>query len=731
MEFTGYLNNFTSGELGPDVWERSDLAQYATGCAEAFNFLGLPTGPNASRGGLLDVGSPKAQDKARRSFPWLRGDGEGLVLEFGDLYARVWTARGAKVLNGGTHVEFAQPYSEADLASLRLHQIGDIGLVTSASGLLFIVIKRLSDISWTAGTYDLRDGPWLAENSDETKTLAMTLAGSTWTATASAAMFTAAHVGATFRIRPPGGFPGYRSWAPNTASTAGDLWISAGRVYENITGATTGNTPPAHDRGEVSDGGVSWAFRHDGAGIFKITGYSSSTVVTGEAVTELPLASGDVTSNWSEVALSAAKGWPTALAAVREERLVLAASTPTAPDTIYLSQTAGFDANGASFKPGLGTGEVADDDAVRVGVGDKRARVVWLVDAINLIAGTTDGEYVVSGETVEDPLTPAGSKPRRISGHGSSDVPPVVVQGPPVLLLHVARGGTTLRELQLSGGVIEPQGRDLSILAQHVFGLGVKEMAWCRPDNHLWLRLADDSLACLTYHFEHGVLGVRRQPIAGGWKVEGLCASPDPDGRDRLHVAGYRTKGGSPQRANFVLATREAGVWADCAQQYSGAATTTITGLSRLAGEAVAVIADGARVSGLTVSGGGSLNLPNPAEEVTVGLPMLRRLKSLPLDPDRSGGMTGKKTLPTHAWVSFRCVEAQVYAQPEDDPDETTIYSETISSTRPSDLVPVVRRKREKVALNTNADRDIRIVAETSEPFDLIIDAFRYVVEAQ
>lgn len=730
MQQSGYINNFNSGELGPDAWERSDLQQSGSGCAEAFNFIGLVAGPNASRGGFRDAGSPKSQTTARRHFPWTRGDGEGLVLEFGHLYARVWTARGAKVLNAGVHVEFAHGYSEADLASLRLHQIGDIGLLTSSTGLLFVVVKRASDTSWLSGVYDLRDGPWLPENSDDAKTLTMTLAGSTWTATAASAMFTASHVGATFRIRPPGGFPGYKSWAPNTATTVGDKWISAGRVYENVAGTTTGNTPPAHDRGEVSDGAVTWEFVHDGAGIFKVTGYTSTTVVTGVAVSELPLASGEVTSNWAEVAFSAAKGWPTALAAVREERLALAA-TLLSPDLIHLSQTAGFDANGATFKPGLGTGEVADDDAVRVGVGDKRARIVWMVDGINLIVGTTDAEYVVSGETVEDPLTPAGSKPRRISGHGSADVMPVVVQGPPVLLLHVARGGQTLRELQLSGGVIEPGGRDLSVLAGHIFGLGVKEMAWSRPDNNLWLRLADDSLACLTYHFEHGVLGARRQPLAGGWKVEGLCTSPDPNGRDRLHVAAYRTKSGSAQRAHFVLAPREDGVFADCAQQYAGAATTTISGLSRLAGEAVVVVADGAKVTGRTVSGGGTITLPAAATAVTVGLPLQRRFKSLPLDPGRDGGMTGKKTRPTHCWVSLRCAEATVKAEPEDDPDGATIYSETVSSRRPSDVIPVVRRKREKVFLGSPADRDIRIVVETSEPFDLVIDALRYVVDAQ
>lgn len=728
---SGYLNTFVSGEIGPDAAERSDMAQYQSGCAEAFNFVGLAQGPNASRGGFLDVGDAKNQDIPHRKFTWLRGDGEGLVLEFGHLYARIWTARGAKVLTGGGgHVEFTHPFSQSSLPNLRLHQIGDIALVSSRDGDVFQVIKRLSDTSWTCGFYDFRDGPWMPENADIDKELTLThLGGVLWSIATNFDVFTAAHVGATFRIRPQGGFPGYQSWAPNTAFTAGAFVISAGRVYENTSGATSGNTPPNHDRGVVNDGGIDWTFSHDGAGIVLVTGVTNARAAAVTALTGLPVSTGETTTSWAECAFSGAQGFPTALAAVREERLVLAASL-TFPDILHASQTAGFDASGVSFKPGLGTGEVADDDAVRVGVGDKRARIVWMVDGINLIVGTTDAEYIVSGETVEDPLTPAGSKPRRISGHGSSDVMPVVVQGPPILLLHVARGGQTLRELQLSGGVIEPEGRDLSILSQHVFGLGVLEMAWQRPDNILWLRLADDSLAALTYHFEHGVLGVRRQPLAGGWKVEGLATSPDPDGRDRLHVAAYRDKDGSDQRACWVLSPRTAGVFIDSALQYSGSPATTISGLGRLEDEAVTVLADGAAVTGKTVNGG-SITLDEPASEVTVGLPLQRRFKTLALDPARDGSATGKKARITHGWVSFRCAEATVSAEPEDDPDETTVYFETISSRRPGDLVPVVRRKRDKVFFGTNADRDVRIVVETAAPFDLIIDAIRYVADVQ
>jgi hypothetical protein len=112
---------------------------------------------------------------------------------------------------------------------------------------------------------------------------------------------------------------------------------------------------------------------------------------------------------------------------------------------------------------------------------------------------------------------------------------------------------------------------------------------WCleRPDNNLWILLADGGLACLTYHYEHQVIGARRQQLRPASRPRG-CVSPDPDGRDRLHVAGVRTKSGSPQRHHLVLARREEGMFMDCAAVPGRANITTVSGLGHLEGETVA-----------------------------------------------------------------------------------------------------------------------------------------------
>lgn len=730
-KLAGLNNSNASGEIAPEAWERSDLAQLQTGCEAAFNMIGLATGPAVSRGGLYHRGLPKFEAKVRRTFPWLRADGEGLVVEFGELYFRIWTARGAPIeTTPGSGVPYEAPhtYSEADLAGLRLYQVGDVGYITSRDGLLFTIIKHFADNNWGFSAYDLRDGPWLAENTTAAHHLTFTaLGGASWQIDADFSAFLASHVGSTLRIRPAGGGPGLNTWSPATASGGGENRISVGRVYES-GGGTTGNTPPTHDQGTVSDGGVDWTFLHDGSGYLRIDAFTSTTRVTATAMVGLPLLTGETSPNFSFCAFSTPAGWPTALACVREERLVLGA-TRGAPDILHFSRTAGFTPDFADFKPGLGTGLVVDDDAGKVAVGERRARVVWAVDALGLIVGTTDAEYVVSGATLDDPLSPASVKPRRLSGYGSADVMPVVVQGPPILLIHAAKGGTTVRELQLAAQGDGTAGRDLSILSQHVWGLGIVTWAWSRPDNNLWVQLADGSLACLTYHFEHGVLGVRRQPLPGGWKVEDLCCSPGPDGADRLTVAAWRDKPGvGLQRAHAVLAPRADAMFLDFAETYVGAPTATVSGLDHFNGEAVGVLADGAFIDGLSVSGG-TVTLPDPASSIAVGLRLLRRFKSLPFDPDRDGLPIAKVSRATECYVVLGCVEAMVRAEPQDEPDARPIPGTLVLQRRAEDTVPVVRRKRQKVALGSGADRDVRVIIETDKPFDLQVYALRPLYE--
>jgi hypothetical protein len=71
----------------------------------------------------------------------------------------------------------------------------------------------------------------------------------------------------------------------------------------------------------------------------------------------------------------------------------------------------------------------------------------------------------------------------------------------------------------------------------------------------------------------------------------------------------------------------------DCGLQYSGLATSSVSGLDHLNGATVFILADGS-VQKRQVVAGGSVTLQYPASIVTVGLPYVAQLETLCLEPD-------------------------------------------------------------------------------------------------
>lgn len=716
-----YANAFTAGEIGPNAWERSDLQQHARGCAEALNMLGGVTGPLFSRGPFLDRGAALNQDTAVRVIRFARSTSDALVLEIGDLETKVWTTAGDPVLSGGLPYSFATPWAAADLDELRFKQVGDVLYVTRRDGEATVSLIRQADDNWSYSTYDFRAGPWLGENPNTGPTLALN-AGPT-TATSSTAVFQPGHVGSLIRYRESDGNPGQRQWVAEKAFAVGEFCTYDGRVYERVAGGTggdTGTTPPLHQKGDVSDGKLIWRFKHDGAGVLRITSYVSATVVNVSVVTAGPAVTS--TSFWSLQAYSGVQGYPRALAEDREERLCFA-STLLQPGMVDMTRTAGFGPAYGDFKPNMGTGRVVDDDAVRLDVGGG-SRVIWLASASALIAGCTDGEYIVSGSTLDDPITPDGRASRRVSSFGNADVMPLMVQGPPPVILHVLRSRTVLRETRI-GFDQTVESRELSVLAHHIFDRGVAEMAWQEPDNIVWIRLDDGGLAAMTYHLEHQVVGATRMALPDGWRVESLCTAPNAEGGDVLFMAVAREKDEETQRRIWRLERRRSdGVFIDGALSYAGAPATVLTGLDHLEGETLQVVAEGARLADAVVTDG-EITLSEAVTAATVGFPMRRRFESLPLDMEGVGSTNARSITATHAVVVATGVVFKVGTDVADSAQEVVARA-------PEELAALgVKRVRERVNLGGGASRDRRLVMECAEPFDFIIHAYRLEADVQ
>ena len=86
-EFT--QRSFGSGEVGPAIYPRADMAAYATGLRTARNVYGRRHGGLDNRSGTVHLGEVYDSTKAVRLIPFVFSDDQTYVLEFGDEHMRV------------------------------------------------------------------------------------------------------------------------------------------------------------------------------------------------------------------------------------------------------------------------------------------------------------------------------------------------------------------------------------------------------------------------------------------------------------------------------------------------------------------------------------------------------------------------------------------------------------------------------------------------------------------
>ena len=91
-------SSFNAGELSPTLDGRVDLAKYANGCAKMENFYPLVQGGARKRSGTRFVSEVKNSANLTRLIPFEFGTTQAYILEFGNLYMRVYK-------DGGTVLE--------------------------------------------------------------------------------------------------------------------------------------------------------------------------------------------------------------------------------------------------------------------------------------------------------------------------------------------------------------------------------------------------------------------------------------------------------------------------------------------------------------------------------------------------------------------------------------------------------------------------------------------------
>jgi hypothetical protein len=210
--------------------------------------------------------------------------------------------------------------------------------------------------------------------------------------------------------------------------------------------------------------------------------------------------------------------------------------------------------------------------------------------------------------------------------------------------------------------------------------------------------------------------------------VEDICVLPEED-QDALYLVIKRTIDGDDQRYIERMESRVvnddddfnlAAFFVDAGATYDGSATDTITGLAHLAGERVAVLADGVVASNgrddvtLTVSSGGSLDLPTEASVVHIGLPIpYADLETLSLDVEGSSIRDKRKIIKSVSLIIERSRQNFLAG-----PDAASLVEQDLEAT---EVETDVKTGIAQVTIPTSWAPDGRVLIRHDKPTPLTI----------
>lgn len=578
-------SSFNAGELSPNLYAHVDLAKYHSGVALARNFFVDYRGGLSTRPGFAFCAQAKISSKDVRLIPFQFSVVQTYMLEFGDLYMRVYIA-GAPVLETAkaiTGITLANPgvvnvaahgYSTGDTVYFlvagmtQLNQVTGIVNVVDANhfsltDLFGAAINTTSYSAFTSGTvarvFTLTT-PYLAEDLFDLKFVQ------------SADTMTITHVGYVERNLTR---TGHAAWTLNTV-TIGSTQVApvptsatptaVGTVdYKYVITAvnaagdeSVASTPldcPAAVNISTTAGSVTlvWAAAAGAAfyNVYKAQPAVGSTVPSGVNfgfigdTTGLSFVDSNIIPDFvttPPLNANPLSGNNPGTVAYFQQRRVYAGSA-NFPETLWMSQPGSFN----NFDV---TNPVADDNAITATLISNQVNNIKHMIAMpgGLICLTGYGAWQVSGGGSNAPITAVPQ-----AYNGCSDVPPIVINED--IIYNQARG-SVIRDLTYNYYTNIYTGTDISVLANHLLiGRTITSWGYAEdPFKVIWATTSDGDLLSLTYLKDQQVYGFGHSDTAGLFK----CVASVPEGTtSAVYVVVERTINGQTVKYIERMAGRQ------------------------------------------------------------------------------------------------------------------------------------------------------------------------------
>jgi len=582
------LTNFTGGELSPRLDGRNDLTKYSSGCKTLENFIVYPHGAAARRPGTTFISEVKTSAKKTRLIPFEFSTTQTYILEFGDQYIRIYKDQG-QVQSGGSAVEIATPYLEAELFELKFAQSADVMYICHPNHEVE-KLSRTSHTAWTLTDVDFTKGPMQDENTTTT-----TL---------------------------------------NPGATAVGTGVSL--AASSAAGINGGDGFQSSDVGR-------FVFLH--GGYAKITGVTDTTNATIEILTTLSAST--ATEAWRLGAFSDTTGHPSCVTFF-EQRLVFAGTT-NQPQTVFFSKSGDYE----NMDANIGGTVADDDAMIYTIASNQVNAIRFMTATRTLIIGTAGGEFTVSGGGTDSAITPTNILIKKQSNHGAANVDAISVGNATLFLQRAKRKIRELAYNFDVDGYIAPDMTILAEhvteggITQMAYQQEPNQIIYAvRGDGEL-VGLTYQREQQVTAWHRHIFGG----SFSSGKAVcESVAVIPTDDTEYEVYVIIKRTINGATKRYievlnNFDFTTTDNTTFnfLDSQLSYSGGSTTTLSGLSHLEGQTVSILADGATHPDKTVSSG-SITLDRAVTKAKVGLSYDSILQTMRLDAGAQNGTSQAKT---------------------------------------------------------------------------------------
>lgn len=594
-----HTRSFAGGEVTREFFGRIDDPKFQTGLAACRNFIVLPHGPAANRPGTAFVRAVKTPAKRTRLLPFTFADDQTLVLEFGEDYFRFHTM-GGTVLDTGVPFEVAHTYLEAELFEVKMVQSADVISLTHHNHPPR-ELRRAGALSWTLT--DVAFGPVVIA---PTSVAAVATPGAT------------------------PGTPTTQEYAVTAVATDG---IDESRAS---TSATCSNN--LYDDGAfntITWAAVTGAIRYNvfkrTAGLLGYIGQTDLLTFTDDNIAaDLGKTPPIGTNPFTGTGL-----YPSAVGYFDQRRVF--AATDTEPQRTWLTKE-GTESNLDSAIPSL------DTDAISFRIAARDAnRIRHIVPMNDLVLLTSSAAWRITSINT-DALTPTSISARVQASSGANDTSPLTINNS---MLYIAAKGGHMRELGYSRDANGYVTGDISLRAPHLFdNLNVVDMAFSSaPYPVVWAVSTSGQLIGLTYVPEQSI-GAFHHHDTGAQGVFESCCVVSEGAEDVLYVIVKRFINGAWTRYVECLRSRAFvdpadAFFVDCGATYSGAPTSTVSGLTWLEGQTVSILADGS-VRPQRVVTGGAITLDNPASKVQIGLSITADIETLPLALEIAGYGQGR-----------------------------------------------------------------------------------------